>query len=381
MDLRRLAFACALVGLIATGCRQTVVLDDLGPDAGLSGSGGKGKGGSNGTGGSFGTGGGPMDASTDGRCFNPQQIIATADRPLVLVALDRSSEMTTTTLSGSNNSQFDEAVTNLSAQVGNYAPSGQHANRRTVDFAYLAFPQGTCMTQGCCASTGSLTDSYSMFTAATTCDPSVTTCGPTTNHPLTAALSNASDFFEFGAGGSPANERYVLVVTDDFPSGNCSSPESDCQAAQDKVYALSSQLNVTTVVVLVGTPSNGNCSFQNFANAQGGSPPPYYGDSNLYYNATSAQDLMDKISRAIGAMAQGACRFTLYSTPSSPNNLSVSVGNSMPIQPDSKNGWTYDNGSSGPRIILHGSACTSSYLTSQFGLQVTDNCPPGHVSP
>ena len=370
---RRLSLSCALLVGALAACQQTWRLDDLGTDASSSGTGGMsggGKGGSN-----------PSDASVDGRCFgNPtQQIIATADRPLVLVALDRSSEMTGTQLAGSNNSEFNEAVNDLSAQVGSYAPSGQHMSRRTIDFGYLAFPAGTtCMTQGCCAGTADFADSYSAFNSATmTCDPPSNNCGPSTTHPLAAALTSASYFFEFGSGGSASQERYVLVVTDDVPSGNCSS-EVDCQAAQDQVYQLSTALGVTTVVVLVSTSSNNSC-FPNFATVQGG-PPPYYGDQNLYYTATNAQDLQDRINTAIQAMAQGACHFTLSSVPSSLGDLAVSQGQGgPPILQDSKNGWTYDNnGSAGPRLILHGSACNN-YVTSEFGgLQVSDGCSTNH---
>ncbi|HEY6477881.1 MAG TPA: hypothetical protein VI456_14995 [Polyangia bacterium] len=376
---RALWLVCALLTGALAACQQTWVLDDLPPDAGRSGSGG-----TNGDGGGKG-GFSPSDASMDGRCFGGQMqpIGATADKPLVLVALDRSSEMTGTELDGSNSSEFNEAVNDLIGQVESYAPSGQHMNRRAIDFAYLGFPQGTtCMTPGCCASTGDLADSYSAFSAATmTCDSPANGCGPSTDHPLAAALASASYFFEFGSGGSPAQERYVLVVTDDAPDGNCSvNMEDDCHAAQDQVVALYGSLNVTTVVVFVGTSPNTSC-FPNFVDDQGGGPPPYYGDSNLYYNAQTAQDLQEKISTAIQAMAQGACHFSLSSAPSSPNDLNVSQGNT-PIQPDSKNGWTYDNESSGPRLILHGSACTT-YLgsNSQFGLQVSDGCSPNHSPP
>ncbi|HEY4394688.1 MAG TPA: hypothetical protein VGP64_11525 [Polyangia bacterium] len=380
---RASSLGCALLaGALATAaCQQTWNLDDLGPDASHPGTGGAS--GNNGGKGGF----SPSDGSIDGRCFGQvQPIIATGDRPLVVVALDRSSEMTGTQLSGSNDSQFDEAVNDLIAQVGSYAPSGQHMNRRTIDFAYLGFPQGTtCGPAACCASTADLADSYSAFSAATaTCDSPSNMCVQSTNHPLSNALMSASNFFEFGSGGSPASERYVLVITDDAPSGNCSSvsTEDDCHAAQDEVFSLYQGLSVTTVVVFVGNSQSNSC-FQNFAGDQGGGPPPYYGDDNLYYDAQGAQDLHDRIGTAIQAMAWGACHFSLSSMPSSPNNLVVSQGQGQgatPIPQDSKNGWTYDNenGSTGPRLVLHGNAC-SNYVMSEFGnLQVSDGCSTNH---
>jgi hypothetical protein len=371
---RALTLGCAFLVSALAACQQTWKLDDLGPDGSQPGAGG-----ASGSGGGRG-GSSPSDASVDGRCFgNPVPIIATGDRPLVVVALDRSSEMTGTQLSGSNNSQFEEAVNDLIGQVGSYAPSGQHMNRRTIDFAYLGFPQGTNCTSGCCASTADLADSYSAFSAATsTCNSPSNMCVQSTNHPLSNALMSAATFFEFGSGGSPANERYVLVITDDAPSGNCSSlsMEDDCHAAQDQVVALYEGLSVTTVVVSVGNSQSFQC-FQSFTGDQGGGPPPYYGDNNLYYNAQNSQDLYDRIGTAIQAMAWGACHFSLSSTPSSPSNLAVSQGQGQgatPIPQDSKNGWTYDNESAGPRLILHGNAC-SNYVMSDFGnLQVADVC-------
>jgi hypothetical protein len=363
---RAFSLGCALLAGGLAACQQTWKLDNLGADGSAAGAGGKSGGGKGGS--------GATDASTDARCFGTQtQIFAASDRPLVVVALDRSSEMTGTQLTGSNNSQFSEAVTDLSAQVGSYAPSGQHMSHPPMDFAYLAFPQGTtCMTQGCCAGTADFADSYSAFKAATmSCGSPSNGCGPSTTHPLYQALMNASYFFQYGNGGSQAQERYVLVVTDDVPDGNCSS-ENDCQAAQDMVYELSNSMGITTVVVFVGTSSN-SC-FPNFATVQGG-PPAYYGDPNLYYTAMNADELQSRISTAIQAMASGACHFTLYSTPSSPGNLVVSQGiGTTPIPQDPKNGWTYEpGGSAGPHLTLHGSAC-SNYVQNVGGLQILDGC-------
>jgi hypothetical protein len=376
----RFSLACVLVGIAAGGCRQTVLLDDLGPDAGQPGTGGKG--GTSGTG-----GGGPLDASADARCFGnqPQPIAAVADQPVVLVALDRSSDMTMVDQSFGSNSPFTEAATDLSAQVGSYAPSGQHLNRRSIAFGYLEFPEGNdCSSPGCCASEASSTNSYQAFADATmTCQSSTSSCGPSTEHPVAAALSRAREYFDFGPGAVETLERYVLLVTDDAPSGSCSSSESDCQYAEDQAYALASTFNVTTIVVHVGSSTNTTC-LQDLADIQG-APPSYYGDSSLYYGAPMAGDLQNTLAKVvIPAIAQGACRFTLTSTPSAPSNLAVSLGTMtamMAIPPDSQKGWTYDADNGTPRLILHGSACSSFLTMSGFGgLTVYDDgCPSGHL--
>ena len=84
---RAISLGCALLAVALAACQQTLVLDDLPPDAGCPEPGGvSGAGGTSGGKGS----GGPSDASTDGRCFGDRSSIATADVPQVIVALDRS---------------------------------------------------------------------------------------------------------------------------------------------------------------------------------------------------------------------------------------------------------------------------------------------------
>jgi hypothetical protein len=387
---RRISLGCALLAILLAACRQTVVLDDLSADASLSGTGGRNV--SGGSGGSR-----PTDASTDGSCAAGPQILATGDVPQVVVALDRSSEMLGTQFGEmQNDSQFTVAVSDLSAEVGSYSPNGQHSNHRAISFSYLEFPEGaTCASSGCCSSDVTPTISYQDFTNATMhCLLSTSTCGPSiNNHPIAAALLAAYNHFsQPGANGvQPPEERYVLLVTDDAPDGNCSA-ENDCQLAQDQVYNLASTLNVTTVVIHVGTgdSTNGTNCLQNFAVIQG-APPSWYGNPDLYYPAPMPQDLQSAIGTAIGTgsstgIAAGTCRFTLSTTPTSLSQLTVVIpgatgttGTTTPTQ-DSKNGWTYEAPSGIPRLILHGNACTS-YLNSQFGgVQVFQGCAPDHTT-
>lgn len=372
---RRISLGCALLAILLGACQQTLLLDDRAADASLSGTGGK-----NGNGGSGGSR--PMDASTDGYCGQGQQIIATGDIPQVVVALDRSSEMLGTQFGGGqNDSQFNVAVSDLSAQVGNYAYSsgGQHSSRRAISFAYLEFPESSsdCNYTGCCSTDAIPTSSYQAFTDATMTCSRLGTCGYSTNHPIGAALSRAQDYFQFGT--SQSQERYVLLVTDDTPSGNCTA-EDDCLFAQERVYDLANKLNVTTVVIHVGpgTADSTSC-LQNFAVIQG-APPPWYNSSDLYFSAATPEDLQNRaIASAISAIAAGTCRFTL-TTQGSPSQLTVYYqGYQGPTQipQDPKNGWTYDAGGGTPRLTLRGNACTS-YLNSPSGLQVYQGCSSDH---
>ena len=369
---RRISLGCALLAIFLVACQQTLRLDDLPADASRSGTGGK-----NGSGGSGGSR--PTDASSDGYCAPGQPIIATGDIPQVVVALDRSSEMLGTQFGkGQNDSQFNVAVSDLSAQVGNYAysPGGQHSGRRAISFAYLEFPESTsdCNYTGCCSTAALPTSGYQAFTDATMNCSRLGNCGYSNNHPIGAALSRAQDYFQFGTFPSP--ERYVLLVTDDAASGDCSA-ETDCQFAQDRVNYLANKLGVTTVVIQVGPgTADSTICLQNFAVTQG-APPPWYNESDLYFSAATPEDLQNKaLASAISAIAAGTCRFTLATTPGSTNQLTVYYQSSQgptQILPDQKNGWTYDGGGGTPRLTLRGNACTS-YLSSQSGLLVYQGC-------
>ena len=364
----RLSLGCALLVILLGACQQTLMLDDLPADASRSGTGGK-----NGNGGSGGSK--PTDASTDGYCGQGQQIIATGDVPQVVVALDRSSEMLGTQFGGGqNDSQFNVAVSDLSAQVSSYSsPTGQHSTRRAISFAHLEFPESAndCSYAGCCSSAALPTSSYQAFLDATMDCSLLGNCGYSTSHPIGAALSRAQDYFQFGTFQS--QERYVLLVTDDAPGGNCNA-ENDCQFAQDQVYDLSNRLNVTTVIIHVGTGGSTSC-LQNFEAIQG-APPSWYAGPDLYYPAPMPDDLERAIAAAITAIAAGTCHFTLATATGSPNQLTV-VSQGTTVPQDGKNGWTYDGGGGTARLILHGSACTS-YLNSQFGLQVYQGCSSAH---
>ena len=357
----RISLGCALLAMLLAGCQHTLVLDDRSADASLTGTGGK-----NGSGGSGGSR--PTDASADGYCGQGQQILATGDIPQVVVALDRSSEMLGTQFGGQNDSEFTVAVSDLSAQVGNYVEHG----RRAISFAYLEFPESAndCNYLGCCSSAALPTSTYQAFSDATINCSTLGTCGYSSNHPINAALSRAQDYFQFGTFQS--EERYVLLVTDDAPSGNCSA--NDCMSAQNTVDELD-QLNVTTVIIHVGTGGNTSC-LQNFEAVQG-APPSWYAGNALYYAAPTPDDLQKAISMAMSAIAAGSCRFTLATTSGSQSQLTVYQGTTI-LPQDPKNGWTYDAGGGGaPRLILRGSACTNYLNSSQFGLQVYQGCASG----
>jgi hypothetical protein len=354
-----LGYALLAGGLAA--CQQTWVLDSLGPDGGHPG-----------TGGASGSGGGkggysPSDASTDGHCFgNGPQIPYTPDVPQILVALDRSSSMGA---SFGNTDQLHAALNAIQADVSKYG--GMHNSRPFVQFYFLDFPDTSpscSAVTGCCSSDP--TTNYNDFQNAGTCNSSGPDCIQSMNRPTAAALYRAYQYFFSGSSTQHGNERFVLLVTDDDPSGSCPSSNSACTDAENNVFELSG-IGVTTEVVAIG---GGAPCLNELATVTGVSPLPYY-------PAYGPNDLPNAIDGVVSTVAQNSCRLTLSSQPSS-SGLTVYFGGVKQTQDPGMtgNGFFYDGNN---RIILHGSLCQNFLSTSpssSFGLQIVDSCGSDHSS-
>ncbi|HLK92693.1 MAG TPA: hypothetical protein VKZ18_22560 [Polyangia bacterium] len=383
MDLRRLASACALAGLCAAGCRQTVVLDDLGPDAGLSGSGGKGKGGSFGNGGSTGTGGkggsGPTDASVDGHCSGgqTQPLSYQWDTPQMVVVLDRS---TTMNAPFGSSTELEASLNAIYSLVSSYG--GDHGTRQAIKFAFLDFPDtsmscsGTNASNGCCSS-----DPTTVFTdfdnANLSCSGGGSSgCLQSMNRPTAAALNGAVGYFNSLSGSAQHNnERYVVLVSDNDPQkGPCQGgdPCNDAENAKNNLAGVSATLEV--VAIDGSNTTSTNCLTNLGATNQ--VPSPYY------YPVSDANNSLPSAFQQIGqAVAQNACRLTLPSPPTT-GHLTVQFG-CLNQQQDSGtmgNGWNWDGDT---RVFLHGTLCgefLQSSPNSTCGLQVYDGCGPDHFA-
>jgi hypothetical protein len=361
---RAFSLGCALLAVALAACQQTVVLDDLPPDAGRTGTGGAGGNGS-GKGGS-----GPSDASTDGRCFGNQQPLQyTPDQPQIVVALDRSTAMNET-FGMNGQTPVMVALNAIDAELSNY---DGHNGRPSIQFYFLDFPDtaGDCTSaMGCCPSdvTGSFNDFEQQANACHS--PGPNNCLQSTNRPTAAALSKAQSFFMFSDGPQHGNERYVLLITDDDPGGACASSNGACSDALDALKGLTA-MGVTTEVVDLG--SDGPC-LNDLANAQGVFPSPYY------LTSTPPTDLPDLIDSITSDVAQDACRLTLASPPTS-GSLAVTYGGVLQQQDSGTtgNGWHYDGKAS---VFLHGSLCQNFLHNSQGsfgGLQLYDGCLADHL--
>jgi hypothetical protein len=375
---RRLVLACLLAGLYAGGCRQTVVLDDLGPDASLSGSGGKGKGGSSGTGG----GGGPADASADGRCFGgqTQPLSYQWDVPQMVIALDRSQSMNTTTFGNSGTSTELEAALNaIYSLVSAYG--GDHNTRQAIKFAFIDFPDGmssscsaSSASSGCCPSdpTTNFTDFDNTNLACS--GPGPSTCLQSTNRPTAAALNEAVDYFNSSSGSAQHSERYVVLVSDGDPvKGPCQGGDAcnDAENAKSNLAGVSATLEVVAIGGSTGSPCLSNLGATNQV------PSPYY-----FIAPDSDPNSLPYAFQQIGStVAQNACRLSLATTPTS-GHLTVVFDGVVQTQDSGTtgNGWNWDNNT---RVFLHGNLCQSflqSSPGSSFGLQIYDGCISSHGS-
>ena len=359
---RRISLGCALLAILLAACRQTVVLDDLGPDAGQPGTGGISGGGKGGV--------GPSDASTDGRCFGSGQLLQyTSDQPQIVVALDRSTAMNET-FGMNGQTPVMVALNAIDAELSKY---DGHNGRPSIQFYFLDFPDtaADCAgSMGCCPS--DVTGNFDNFEQeANACHaPGQNSCLQSTNRPTAAALSKAEDFFMFSDGPQHGNERYVLLITDDDPGGACNTNDA-CSDALDAVKGLTG-IGVTTEVVDLG--SDGPC-LNDLANAQGVFPSPYY------LTSTPPTDLPDTIDQIITTgISQDVCRLTLTAPPAS-GHLAVTYGGVSQPQDSGTtgNGWNFDGNT---RVFLHGSLCQNflhSNTNGMFGLVICDGCCPGSL--
>ncbi len=361
--MRSLALATAFLAL--TGCRQTLHLYEPAPDAGLAAAAGKGgTGGRGGSGGRTDAGGAP-----DGHCpgSSGPPVTFTPDMPAIVIALDRSTDMNQPFDAGE--SQWQAAVQTLSSYVGLYSP-GKNSHPPIL-FSSLNFPNldtGCSAQPGCCASPSTAVRGYSDFSnPAYDCPPgggnSLSCLTSSDSRPIGAALTKAQQVL---AGASvPSNQRYVLLVTDGLPSGNCAkAPVDDCGWAGQMAYGIWSDTGHFPFVIRLG---------QNVSDCLG--QVAGAGSSVLFASAyASLNAALDSV------MASVLCSGTVspvLSAEEANQVLQVTVAFHTSVAPDPQTGWTYDP--SNGRLHLHNASCTT-YLQNG-GLFVASACSSAHVGP
>ncbi|HVT08242.1 MAG TPA: hypothetical protein VHO67_12360 [Polyangia bacterium] len=356
---------------LAAGCEQTLHLYQAVPDAGSRGGGagsvaaaGGTTGGAGAGGGRSGTGGMTDGGPPDGRCAGPATPVAfTADPPQMLIALDRSTNMNQpfdNSSTNDNNTQFQAAAQTLSQAVGMYsAPAGgTKATRPTVNFSFLNFPETS---SGCTAQTGCCTTDVSRIygfqdfaTDAFMCSQPTAACVSSDHRPMAAALTKAD---QWAAGLTGTGGRYVVLVTDGPPSGNCVKMYDDCTNAEQQAMTLAKDTSHQPVVLRIGGSTGGDCLFYI---AGGPNSPAYY----------QAPDYTSLSKAVTDIMTYAICEVTL--TGPVPGSLQVTVGGKS-YSYDASAGWTLS--SSGGRLRLHGAACDA--YADGGKLQVQSGCEPG----
>jgi hypothetical protein len=348
------ALGVLLVALLPA-CAQTVVLEQGAPDGGGGGA----------------TGTNDGSSSPDGRCFSSlgQRLSFKMQTAEVIVALDRSMAMVMEI--GGGMTQLSTALPTLISDVSGYGT--------LIRFGFIDFPDAlaTCP-DSCCV--GSLYEPPSMVgaTNAGFFEDAAYSCNmngngmnplscPTGNpRPTAAALQSCVAYYQTDP---QVSARYVVLITDGEPSGNCGNARGDCQDAEDQVMALSA-LNVQTVVIDLGAQSTQGDCLHNFAAQQGGNGEPYY-----YFSGTDG--LYDNLKTVADGIAADACHLTLTTPPDDPDLVSVSYGG-IQIVRDPTSGWTFDGNSAA--ITLHGPACQDLIggRGHSVGLEVFYGCGTGH---
>jgi len=319
-------------------CAQTVVLEQGVPDGGAS----------------AGNDGSSSDGSfADGHCAGQSQTPKPLS-PEVIVALDRSSTMAP---------QIATVLAALVPEVESY--------QNVIRFGFVDFPDSlqSCP-DSCCI--GELTPppamptSYTVFDdAAYVCNTPGTggfTCPTSAARPTETALQSCVSYYQRDpqTGG-----RFVLLITDGDPSGQCGDAKGDCADAENEVGTLHGlNNNVQTVIVDLGMQSDANDCLHELATGQGQ-------NGTLYYYFPGPNGLNDDLASITNVIASAACHLTLGTPPNDPTQVSVSFFGS-PIAQDKNDGWTLDTGNS-VGLTLHGTACQN-YINSHNypqGLEVT----------
>ncbi|HVY36297.1 MAG TPA: hypothetical protein VHM31_00120 [Polyangia bacterium] len=363
------AWLVAVAAALAPGCEQTLHLYQSPPDGGGSRGGGAGSlaaaGGSAGAGaggGRSGPGGTTDGGQPDGRCGPPTPVAFAADPPQMLIALDRSTNMNQPfdNSTSDNNTHFQAAAQTLSQAVGMYsAPGGGgKPTRPTINFWFLDFPDtnnGCSAQTGCCTTDVSRVYGFQDFANdAFLCSPTTTGCLSSDHRPVAAALTKADQWAGTTTGGGG---RYVVLVTDGPPSGNCVKMYDDCTNAEQQAMTLAKDTNHQPAVLRIGGSPGGDCLFYI---AGGPNSPAYYQASDYTSLSKAVTDIM----------SYALCEVTL--TGPVPGSLQISVaGKSYPY--DSNAGWTFS--SSSGRLRLHGAACDA--YAAGAALQIVSACETG----
>lgn len=332
-----------VAALALAACRQTVVFDQTGFDGGGGGSGG-------------GVGGG----SGGSRSCTGQPVEVSPESPALVVALDRSSGMS---------SKFGDTTQVAAAR----AALEEHALRyqNAVRFGYIDFPGSVncTMTGGyCCA--GELRppgpNVQSFRNALHTCDQNPSCSFSGNLRPTPSAIRSSAGAFNTSNG----IRGYMLLITNGRP--DCESGTNPaCTEAQTMIGQLASPpLYVPTFVVAPGpvVPEDVDClTGLAFAGDVPAGREPYY------YGAANPGELSGTIDDIMHAVARDACYLDVLSGPIQNADKAAVYWGNIEI-PHNRDGW--ELAQQGREIALRGEWCERLIQEGKAALAVFPICNP-----
>lgn len=331
--------------LLASACTERVVLlSGVGErDAGRAPSDGSGAPDRSSPGESLPDGPGP---DPDARCAPLlQNLRLEFESPEVVIALDRSSSMFA---HRPGEKSWSELVR---AQLIDYI----RKNEGAIQFGYEEFPnRGPCdQAIGCCGSrvlVPPFLNSHPVIERQFRCDGPPGLClfsGP--DSPSGNALGRIRTFYD--AEPDPAQDRFVLLITDGDPS--CAKDPGECDDAGRQAARLFSLGGIRTIVLAVGEETKGSACLDAVAamgQSRGTSSDPYS------WVGDPAQ-LGDQLARAMSPVEARACRFLVRGDIKNRSAVTVTANfAALPRDPSHQEGWDFD-ASGAPVIQIFGSVC------------------------
>jgi hypothetical protein len=310
-------FVAAVLALAGASCRETVVLEQDGPDGG----------------------------GGDGGLGNCQLVQASLRAPYLVILLDRSTAMSTAFGSGTRLSAAEQQI---------LAVVGQYPATVRVGYGEFPAPAGACQNaMGCCA--GGITSPTRFATTAIMhtmgfCDNAPGSC-VSTQRPLADALAGAGQVYAT-TGTDQGEHHYVMVVTGGEPNCGQSFGGSACMQAETQAANLNNA-NSRTMVVGVGDDVATSPCLDDIALAGGTAR----GMSPFYYLARTPSELHDQMNALVQGMAEEACKIDLRGSIGDASKVTVLLNN-VAVPHDGVNGWDLDSTSGFSRTItLHNGSC------------------------
>ena len=414
--MRSSSFGLLVSALLAcaTGCGSSKISASQVGDPGASASGGAGS--AQGSGGFRSGSGGGLDLGSldseaagaggvDEAVCGGTTLAATPKVVNVLLVVDKSSSMTATP-TGFGDSKWNGLRSALNDALD--ATSGK------VAFGLDFFPSSgdaSVPLPNRCAVPASADPAVAVAADASTVTAikkALTDNSPAGSTPTAAALGRALAYFTKGAGAALKGEHYVLLATDGGPNcdaalsceaasctvnmdGLCPSSTNCCDPKVDpdgpgkclddgSTLAMVSQLakaNIKTFVVgIPGTEAYGS-TLAAIATA-GGEPNP---SAPPAYFAVSAAGGVKALSQVLTNITTGlitSCELTLSTEPPDLEKINVVIDGQTLLEGD-PNGWSLDQTSTPPTIVLKGATCASVTKSGAEKLSVTFGCPTEHI--